>query len=153
MEYRPSGFAGSAVWVCRTWPFGETDGPFGGLKRGSGLEVDALNSPEGLDRSAREHEESLRLLYVGCTRAKQKLIFAHRANKYEWLNQLANVDTLLDPDLDSGEYELDGIDTTLVIRQLSPESAEDLAIEMPEETRWIAWRPSEEAAHPFERFH
>ena len=34
-----------------TWPFGESDGPYGGLLQGSGLEQDALNSAEGQDPS------------------------------------------------------------------------------------------------------
>ena len=33
-------------------------------------------------------QESLRLLYVGCTRARDKLIFVHRLGKYSWLNGL-----------------------------------------------------------------
>jgi len=70
-----------------TWPFGETQGQFGGLRTGSGLEVDALLSPEGQERAARETDENLRLLYVGCTRAKERLVFAHREGKYAWLVQ------------------------------------------------------------------
>ena len=136
-----------------TWPFGETDGPYGGLRGGSGLEGDALTSPEGLERSTREREENLRLLYVGCTRAKHKLIFAHRAGQYAWLKRLANVDTLLNPDLDPGEHELDGVDTSLVVRHLSPDLAEDLAIETPQQSRWIAWRSGADAPQTLERFH
>ena len=34
-----------------TWPFGYSDGPYGGLATGSGLEDDALASPEGIERT------------------------------------------------------------------------------------------------------
>ncbi|MBN69898.1 MAG: hypothetical protein CME32_11555, partial [Gimesia sp.] len=107
------------------WPFGDDGGGFGKLRKGSGLEVDALNSPEGQDRSDREAMESLRLLYVGCTRAKHKLVFAHQERKCDWLDQLSEVDQILDPGLEEAEYPLEDIETTFVLRKLSAEMQED----------------------------
>jgi len=121
-----------------TWPFGKTDGPFGGLRTGSGLEDDALLSPEGQARTIRETDENLRLLYVGCTRARQKLVFAHRADKYAWLAQLDAVDSLLDCNFGEGEHELDGIDTTLVVRRLDADMIDDCRFEAKQQERWLA---------------
>ncbi|MBM4075594.1 MAG: hypothetical protein FJ267_08120, partial [Planctomycetes bacterium] len=81
-------------WI---WPFGMSDGPFPRIKSGSGLELDALASPEGQEQTVREREEHLRLLYVGFTRAKNKLVLAHRNGSCQWLNMLVNADSLLNP--------------------------------------------------------
>jgi hypothetical protein len=56
------------------WPFGMTEGEFPKLRAGSGLEDRATMSEEGVERTVRDLEENLRLLYVGCTRAKTKLV-------------------------------------------------------------------------------
>ncbi len=96
--------------------------------KGSGLEDDALVTHEGAAAREKSIEESIRLLYVGCTRAKQKLVLAHRTSKYDWLKQIADIDLMLDPNLENGEHELSGIDTTLVIRRLNAEADEHVAI-------------------------
>ena len=121
-----------------TWPFGKTDGPFGKLRKGSGLEDAALASEKGQSRAAREAEENLRLLYVGATRAKSKLVFAHRTGKYAWLEKLCNVDALLAPSLEPGEHQLNQIDTTYVLRRLSADLADVCRIEPRERERWVA---------------
>ena len=121
-----------------TWPFGVTDGPFGGQRKGSGLEDDALASDEGQTRAVRESEENLRLLYVGATRAKDKLVIAHRTGKYAWLEKLGNVDALIDPSLDPGEHPLPSIDTTYVMRRLSANLADECGFESRASERWIA---------------
>ncbi|MFO7906113.1 MAG: UvrD-helicase domain-containing protein [Planctomycetota bacterium] len=121
-------------WI---WPFGMTDGRPRKQRKGSALEDDALASAEGEERTAQEQEENLRLLYVGCTRAKRKLVFAHREGKYGWLSYLPDVDSLLDPNLDEGEYLLEEIDTTFVLRRLSAEMADGCQIAKPGEERWI----------------
>ncbi len=126
------------------WPFGITDGPFGGIKKGSSLEADALETPEGLDQSQREAEENLRLLYVGCTRAKQKLVFSHRTESYQWLGSLARVDSLLDPTQEPGEHPIEGIETTLVIRHLSHEELDLHCFGAPAMQVWISERQAEE---------
>lgn len=103
-----------------TWPFGKTDGQFPKLRTGTRLETDVTNSPEGLQRAAEEQEENMRLLYVGCTRAESKLVFAHRAGSDAWLQRLPAIDSILPIDVRPGEHNIDGIDTTFVLRQLAP---------------------------------
>lgn len=136
-----------------TWPFGESDGDFPKLRTGSGLEADALNAPEGVERSAREDNENLRLLYVGCTRARQKLVFAHRSGKYALLNLLPLVDTLLNPDLDAGEHKLDGVETSYVVRHLAADLAEELKVPAAEQSAWISQRSVSPALAISPRFH
>jgi len=136
-----------------TWPFGVNDGQFGGLRSGSGLEDDALLSPEGQDRSSRETAENLRLLYVGCTRAKQKLVFAHRRDKYAWLGQLSAVDSILDCNLGDGEHPLKGIDTTLVVRSLTADMADDCRFPSKQSERWLALPLRTTPAEARLRFH
>ena len=136
-----------------TWPFGQTDGPFGGLRTGSGLEDDAIASSEGLTRSDRETNENLRLLYVGCTRAKHKLVFAHRRGKYAWLAQLPAVDSLLDSSLDEGEHELNGIDTSFVLRRLNADMIEDCRVAAKQHERWLSLTGNPNPLELSPRFH
>ena len=136
-----------------TWPFGKTDGQFGGQRTGSGLEDDALATPEGIDRSARENQENLRLLYVGCTRTKRKLVFAHRQGKYAWLAQLPTIDQILDCSLGEGEHPLDGIDTTLIIRKLDAEMVDSCRIPNANTTRWLAASSIQQPVDLLPRFH
>ena len=130
-----------------TWPFGYSDGPYGGLATGSGLEDDALASPEGIERTNRSVHESLRLLYVGCTRAKSKLIFAHRDGKYDWLRRVTAVDSLLSTSQGDGEHPIADIDTTLVIRSLSDDMIADCLCPPATTERWISL-PAVPAAGP-----
>ena len=136
-----------------TWPFGEKDGPYGGLRTGSGLEDDALLSAEGQARTDRETDENLRLLYVGCTRARQKLVFAHRDDKYAWLERLDVVDSLLDCSLGEGEHELNGIDTTLVVRRLDADMFDECRFEAKQQERWLALEGNPDPPEFASRFH
>ena len=136
-------------WI---WPFGESDSPFGGLKSGSELEPDALNSAEGLEQTEREREERMRLLYVGCTRARQKLVFAHRSAKCQWLNQLPLVDSILNPELEAGEHELKGIETTYVLRHLDAGMIDGLKQPAPEKSAWIACNAVDAGSSVIPRF-
>jgi len=122
-------------WI---WPFGMYEGPFPKIKSGSHLELDALASLEGQEQTVRESEENLRLLYVGFTRAKNKLVLAHRHGSCQWLSTLANVDILLNPGLDPGEHPLAGIDTTFVIRHLSHDVVEQHCFPQTTEQTWFA---------------
>lgn len=137
-------------WI---WPFGMSDGPFPKIKSGSGLELDALASPEGQEQTVRESEENLRLLYVGFTRAKNKLVLAHRNGSCQWLNTLTNVDSLLSPRLDPGEHLLDGIDTTFVIRHLNHDGVEQHRFQQTTEQTWFAARAATNADAIVARFH
>jgi len=135
-------------WI---WPFGTDNSQFKRRVRGSGLEDDALASQEGAAAREKSVEESIRLLYVGCTRAKQKLVFAHRPAKYDWLKEIADIDALLDPSLEDGEHELLGMDTTLVIRRLNAEADEHVAI-ADDAANWFA-TPEREQRIFAKRFH
>jgi ATP-dependent helicase/nuclease subunit A len=101
----------------------------------------------------REENENLRLLYVGCTRARQKLVFAHRSGKYALLALLPTVDMLLNPELDAGEHKLDGIETTFLIRHLAADLAEGLSVPAAEQSAWISQESVVLAAVIAPRFH
>lgn len=120
-----------------TWPFGYSDGPFPRIATGSGLETAALTSQEGIDRTNRDVQERLRLLYVGCTRAKNKLIFVHRNGEYDWVSRVTEFDSLLSATQGEGEHSIAGIDTTFVIRLLSPNMADDCRRMSAATERWI----------------
>jgi ATP-dependent helicase/nuclease subunit A len=137
-------------WI---WPFGMTDGPFPRKKSGTQLESDASDSFEGREQAGRDSEEALRLLYVGFTRAKGKLVLAHRHGSYAWLQMLTGVDSLLDPGLDPGEYPLDGIDTSLVIRHLSHEDVEQHRFRRVNKQKWFAAPPASVITPNTARYH
>ncbi|MEO2031051.1 MAG: UvrD-helicase domain-containing protein [Planctomycetaceae bacterium] len=136
-----------------TWPFGQTAGQFGGLRTGSDVEADALASTEGQARALRETNENLRLLYVGCTRAKHKLVFAHREGKYAWLERLSTVDSLLDVSLGEGEHDLDEIDTTFVVRRLNAEMVGDCRFPAAQQERWLSLSGDSNPPEYATRFH
>ena len=123
-------------WI---WPFGENKSRYGhSLIAGSGLEEDALVTTEGIARADRETTEGQRLLYVGCTRAKNKLVFAHREGKCRWLDKVPRFAELIDSGLEPGEHEIAGVETTVFVRKLDQENALELAREQEPEQRWIA---------------
>ena len=135
------------------WPFGYSDGQYGGLCKGSGLEDDALTSPEGIERTSRAVQESLRLLYVGCTRAKDKLVFVHRDGKYDWLSRVTAFDQLLSPTQGEGEHLITDIDTTLVIRSLRPDMVDGCRQPPATIQRWIALPQAKATSSINFRFH
>ena len=136
-----------------TWPFGVTDGPFGRMRSGSGLEEEALVSAEGQERAERETKENLTLLYVGTTRAQHKLVFAHREGKYAWLQKLSVVDSLLDPNLPDGEYDLPGIDSSYVVRRLNAEMIDECSQAAREQDSWISLPENPATPEYSPRFH
>ncbi len=147
------------------WPFGYTEGSFPQRASGGGLEQDALDSAEGQIRCQQDREESLRLLYVGVTRAREKLVFAHREDRYGWLQLLPNVDEVLNCKRDPGEYPLKGIDTTLIVRKLNPSMAatyhqapqkqitwlQSLPVDLPSSS--IASQIASKSVSPIARYH
>ena len=136
-----------------TWPFGKTDGEFQKMRSGSGLEDRALTSAEGQERAERDSKENLRLLYVGCTRAKSKLVFTHREGKYAWLAQLPAVDSLLKCSLGDGEHALDGIDTSFVLRLLDSGMAENCRVAATQQQRWLSLNGVASPPEFTQRFH
>jgi ATP-dependent exoDNAse (exonuclease V) beta subunit len=142
---------------CWVWPFGVSEGEYAKLRVGTGLEDRALASAEGQERVELEAREARRLLYVGCTRAKRKLVFAARTGKAAWLEVLPDVNTLLDPSLGEGEHALPGIDTTLVIRHLDGDRMEEHCRQVCDQHAWMDPGPSGVASSATEevglRFH
>lgn len=135
------------------WPFGYSDGPFPGPLTGTGLEIDALQSTEGQDRAQQEEEESLRLLYVGFTRAKKKLVLAHRAGKYAWLSRLPDVDTLLDCSRGEGEHVVDDVDTTFVIRHFDASMVDGSRKARSTSETWLTAQSTSAGMPIVERYH
>lgn len=118
------------------WPFGMGDGQPPKRRTGITLDDDAIRSLEGTSQAQTELEESLRLLYVGCTRAQSKLVFAHRAGTDRWLQQLSNIDDVLPVNLNDGEHQLADIETTYVLRH--PDAAQPIEVGAPGTERWFS---------------
>ena len=135
------------------WPFGFTDGEFPKQVSGTGLQDDALQSPEGQERMRVAQEETLRLLYVGATRAKDKLVLAHRAGKYAWLGQLPDVDTILDCSRGEGEHDLEEIETTFVIRRFDATMVDACRQELPGRETWLSSGRVPDPPPPTDRYH
>ena len=117
--------------TIRYWPW-----PFGSRSAGTDLDDRALNAPEGQAAAERARRECDRLLYVGWTRAKDKLVLAHRPGRTRWLASLPEVDAVLPVDAPDGEHPLDDIKTTYVVRRLDP--VEVPATSRTTEQRWLA---------------
>ena len=119
------------------WPFGRT--MFGGIITGSDLEKEVFQSPEGESAARLDIDETKRLLYVGITRAKEKVVLAHRPGKHKWLDKLESVDDVLgeeDSDGGAAEVELENCGTTLRLRGFeAPE--EDVARETEAREEWM----------------
>ena len=135
------------------WPFGTT--AYGERSKGAGLDDDAMASPEGQEAKSQAEEEAMRLLYVGFTRAQDKLVLAHREGQYAWLESLPEIDSLLDQAVADGEHALAGIDTTYVIRRLDENIAEQYRRSPPGQARWLETAtPSPERSEPdMQRYH
>ncbi len=133
-------------WV---WPFGFN---YGKPTRGSDLEKDALESPEGIDARRADEEEALRLLYVGFTRGRDKVVLTHRPGKHAWLDMLPDVNDLFDPDLGEDEHILEGCASTFLIRSLSAESDESLSIAPPKKQKWLKQKRARRSAG-IDRYH
>ncbi len=122
------------------WPF-LTGGPFSTKTKVTGLLEDSLATPEGISLIAKEEAESLRLLYVGFTRARSRVILSHRdeadAEKrlphYAWLHRIPRVDDALQNAFTEGTYPLtDGSNLRVREMSMAPEIIEG-------ETAHAAW--------------
>lgn len=110
--------------------------PFGARSAGTDLDRRALLAPEGQAAADRARRECDRLLYVGWTRAKDRLILAHRPGRTAWLDSLPDVNLVLPPDAPPGEHPLGGIATTYVVRHLDGVDP-GLAAPEPREQTWL----------------
>lgn len=136
-----------------SWPFGVSDGAYGRRVSGSGLQQDTLNSAEGLAKTQSEAEEATRLLYVGFSRARNKLVLAHRNGKSDWLDQLPDVERLLPRKLTVGEHPIVGVDTTLVVRALDASLVDACKVSRREQETWFAAASAESVTEHVERYH
>ena len=78
-------------WV-RYWPW-----PYGSQRKNVHLDTSVLETAEHLQAAQREHAESVRLLYVGMTRARDYLVLAARDSakgglQLSWLDLLTGAD-------------------------------------------------------------
>ncbi|WP_417746718.1 UvrD-helicase domain-containing protein [Rosistilla oblonga] len=134
-----------------SWPFGMSDSRPPKRRTGTTLDDDAVASPEGVEQAADEIAENMRLLYVGCTRAESKLVFAHRRGTDRWLQRLPDIDSVLPIDGAPGEHSIDGIDTTYVLRHLDPPESDEVILD--QATLWFATDELDGAAASQQRFH
>ena len=119
------------------WPFGMS--AFNSLTKGSDLESDALQSEEGLLASASQKAEDVRLLYVGMTRAREKLVLIHRKGQCSRLLDLTAAEEILPDGSEEGEFPLGNMSTTCVVRHLVPYSEEvRRSSSLPSERGWLA---------------
>ncbi len=105
------------------WPLGVSAVQFAKRLRGSGLQADALASPEGDEAIRLDREESARLLYVGFTRARRKVVLAHRPGKCRWLELLPGIEAIFAGE--PGEHPRADFGTSLVVRQIVPPGADE----------------------------
>ena len=139
------------------WPFGST-GSFKSddLIMGTGLENNANESEIGKTITKIHQKENLRVLYVGMTRAKDRLILAHRNEDKTWLDTSApRLEGIAPSSLKPGTHKLpDGIETTLVVRQFSPATVSELTGTTSREEPWIRAHAATPPTTPFtERYH
>lgn len=80
-------------WI-RCWPW-----PYGLQKKGVYLDSEVEGSPEAIAASRESHEEAIRLLYVGMTRARDYLVFCMREKtaKNSWLDLLNGLSDEVNP--------------------------------------------------------
>ncbi|MDY0002415.1 MAG: UvrD-helicase domain-containing protein [Polyangia bacterium] len=128
------------------WPFGRDQ--YGRITSGSDLEKDARATEESAAASERERREGQRLLYVGFTRARDRLVIAHRDERYPWLETLPGVDDLL-PRENRAPGEEGGFPTEYSIKSIDPALATELRAPPPAET--ISLSPADPPEEPEEK--
>lgn len=87
------------------WPLGinqRTGGPVDGV----GLLDDTAATPEGVEANTKHHAESMRLLYVGMTRARDRLVLAYRAKRTSWLDKLGAWSQVMPKNSKPGEHTI-----------------------------------------------
>ena len=104
---------------CWPWPFGVNYGA--PADYGLGLLDEAYATAEGQAARTAAHDEDLRLLYVGCTRARDSLILVTPEKGATWLQSLGDhvssvLDSRVSPTPDGNEIAAPQGDTTIVHR-------------------------------------
>jgi len=132
------------------WPFGRDDR--GRRTTWPELEELVLASAQARDQAATAKEEAVRLLYVGFTRARDRLAVAHRGGKEVWPEPLPDLDRLLPPEAQPGEpppsptsepavqmveLPLGQPPTTWVRRVIDGEAALEVEPSRPGQERWL----------------
>lgn len=146
------------------WPLGYDNSAYPQPLKGSDLEIDMQNSEEIQQELAQLNQESIRLLFVGFTRAKRKLVLTHRKDKtsatgqsqsyHSWLDELPEISEILSKDLEPGkEHDLKahGIETTFLVRVVHPAPVSQTT----GDSRWPAFNPTlgENGEAGIQRYH
>ncbi len=126
------------------WPFGRS--MYGGLRSGAGLAADALASPEGTTAQEAADDEALRLLYVGITRARDRVVLAHRPSRDGWMSMLQELDGLLDPALPPGSHPVSKLGTSVVVRHFDHNDIDARRRPRPKKESWLVSVPPPAAA-------
>lgn len=133
----------------RYWP-----NPFGG-ELPLGLDEEILKTKEFKQLAEQEHGESLRILYVGFTRAKEKLILATRVtqtkkeekHKHQWLDRLGAFSKGMSAMTTPGKHKLHGVETSLVVKRVQNEPVDPVAKGTPAH-HWFHDPKPKKVVHP-----
>ena len=108
--------------TLRFWPFPFGSSGFGGRsKDGTGLHDAVLATPEGAAVQQAMDEETLRVLYVGFTRAKDRLVLAHGPKGHPWLDMLTDLDRLVPVGGSTPPATVPGTSAAYARRDLAPQ--------------------------------
>jgi len=136
-------------WI-RFWPW-----PYAKQEQGVHLDVSAAASPEYASLTNRLRAESIRLLYVGLTRARDLLIFAPYTGRrgqgdgLDWINDLQDKDArriITFPDEDGlATVAVSGNDHPIRVRTLAPPETDAQPVQLVEEQIFL-FSPKEDRA-------
>lgn len=126
--------------TMRLWPFPFGATAFGGrAKDGTGLHDAVMAEPEGVAVKQAMDAENLRILYVGFTRAKDRLVLAHGPKGHPWFNMLGQLDGLAPVGDTTPPQPMNGTDAAYARRGLAPQ---DAMTQMPAgEVLWLKYPP------------
>ncbi len=114
------------------WPFGSS---YGKIRKGSGLELAAFASERGVGIEREQSAESLRLLYVGITRARDCCALVTKiGGKVPWLDRVPDIDRLLPASGPSGDVEI--AEVSARVRRVELVTAA-VDTDRPTSTRWL----------------
>jgi ATP-dependent helicase/nuclease subunit A len=131
--------------TLRFWPFPFGSTGFGGRsKDGTGLHDAVMATPEGAAVQKAMDDETLRVLYVAFTRAKDYLVLAHGPKGHPWLSMLTELDRLAPVDASTSPATAPGTSAAYARRDLAPElPPEDVTLAAPTgEVIWLKDAPT-----------